>query len=111
MPWRQPFINSKNENSELEHFRQGTREQYDSGWVAINPSSNWEFVHNLDEIPPVVQVQYSYGSDGANPRRAIDGTEMTLVYGNADGDIETQTTTITVTNDLSEVLYFRLFAM
>ena len=110
MPWRQPFMGGKDE-PEKEHFRQGTREQYISEWTAIPAGVQVEFRHNLDEIPPVVHVVYSLSEDGANQRRAVEGTDMTLTYGNVDDDIETHTTTITVQNDLSEVAYFRLFAM
>ena len=110
MPWRQPFISSRDE-PEKEHFRQGTREQYTSDWIAIPAGVGTEFIHNLDEIPPVVHVVYSLGADGANQRRAVDGTEITLTYSNVDSDIESATTTLTVQNDLSEVAYFKVFAM
>lgn len=110
MPWRVPFIGGE-DAPEKEHFRQGTREQYISDWVSIPADTKAVFIHNLGEIPPVIHVVYSLGEDGANPRKAVDGTDITVTYGDVDSSIESHTTTITVQNDLSEAAYFRLFAM
>lgn len=110
MPWRIPFLGAP-DDPEKEHFRQGTREQYISDWTTIPAATSIQFDHNLEEIPPVVSVIYSLGADGANPRRAVDGTDITITYSDLDGRVESNTVSISIQNDLTELAYFRLFAM
>ncbi len=96
---------------EWDHLRQGTREQYSSGWTLIPGGHAQEFLHNLGEVPWMVSILQSETADGNFAIEA--GSNATIVYMDEDSVVGTGDTTITVTSALSAGVdrYFLVRAM
>ena len=91
----------------IEHIRQGTRQQFESAWVRIEGAvtvASHDFLHELGEVPWIVDVLLSGTADGGNPSPAIEGTDVTVTK---------DATNITVQNDNSTITdrYFKVRAM
>lgn len=99
---RRPAIHIVDPNLEqaVEHLREGTREQYESGWVRVAAGADATFTHELGEIPWMVDVLQSEQSDGRAP---IDG--------NANVTLTKDSSTITLTNGYGADAYFYVRAM
>jgi len=100
VPVRTPFPGQAPVEPEVDHIREGTREQFESEWTLIPGGHSQEFQHGLGELPWVVSVMRSDVADGTFPKSAV-GREL---YGRltfnpgslADGVGETSSS-ITVT--------------
>lgn len=73
---------------------------YESDWTRIDGSDSASFTHELGEIPWTADVASSSYSDGSSPSNA-----------NAGVTVAKTETTITVTNNGTDSLYFRVRAM
>jgi hypothetical protein len=103
-----------------EHLRDGTREQYESGWTLVlgknttggTPESHTvQFDHNLGEIPWRVSVIRSIDSSGKFPDVPVDGTDYTLAYTDSDSKSGSGDNSLTITNDTTTDYYFKVRAL
>ena len=95
----------------IEHLRQGTREQYESGWTKIVAAHEVAFEHNLGEIPWTVNVIRAISADGKFPQVA-PATDYTVAYTDIDGKSGSGETHCTVTNNSTDTDYwFKVRAM
>ena len=109
------FVDDKMQPA-MDHLRQGTREQYESGWVLVrgmNGTGNHtvQFDHNLGEIPPNVSVIRSIDPEGKFPNVPVSGTDYTLAYSDSDSKSSSSEASLTITNDTTTDYWFKVRAM
>jgi hypothetical protein len=120
MPYRTSTLEVLDEN--LEHIREGTREQYESEWLFFPSGARREVRHNLGEIPWVVSVVRSDDATGSVVERASwetledpwafgQSANVRIAYADIDGTTGSGINSLTLTNNMTTSVYFKVRAM
>ena len=88
----------------MDYLRNGTRDQYESGWILILTGVTKDFTHGLSEIPWVVDLLFSFSSAGSMPKHAPFTPDSPF-------GITRDATKVSVLNASGENLYFQVRAM